>query len=316
MRSRAAPRAADDEEETPVAPVRAARRQVAAEDGDAAPPVRRAPPQAEAHDDPNADGSATAVRRRAAPAATDTAAALAAESAASTSATISSLLPQNTSVVDYDQLTYDQFLAQLRRSTKDECLAQAAARVKSSTETATADATRALESFPDLSGGYSYSMLLDRVYEELHLKNPHLSGGEAARAQLPQPSIEKHGAKKTAVANFQAICDAMHRTLEEVKDYIDKELSTQSALDANNCLLLKLQNVKGQQFENVVLKYVGEFVKCNSCRSIDTVLVKDADRRMLLLRCNNCKAERNVKSSSQGYKAETGKRSKARQAAL
>ena len=316
--SRRAPRAAEDEEEEEVKVVgrRAAPRPAGAGDADEAPAARRRAAPPAAHEDPTADASAsTVVRRRtnattadatATPSPASGAAASAPSQAAAAAASSAS------AAADYDSMTYAQFVSHLQQQTRDEALKAAAARKAGQKNGGVDDEARSVETYPDGAGGYSYNVLLDRVYHELHLKNPHLSGGEATRSQLPQPLIEKHGAKKTAVGNFQAICDAMHRTLDEVKDYIDKELSTQSALDGNNCLLLKLQNVKSNQFENVLLKYVSEFVKCEACKKIDTELIKDVDRRMQVLKCNNCKAERNVKSSSQGFKAETGKRSKAR----
>jgi translation initiation factor 2 subunit 2 len=329
---KALPRATDDDDDTPTpAPVARRARPAAADDeDDDAPAVavgRRGAAASGAAaatttQDPAAGDAPPVVRRRVAAASDATAATGGAPAAGAATATAAAApTAAAVAVVDYDALTYEQFLAQLRATTREQCIANAAAarRLAAGGDGAVegdAEVARPAEAFPDQSGGYSYTVLLDRVYEELHLKNPHLSGGDAARSQLPQPIIERHGAKKTAVANFQKICEALHRTLDEVKDYIDKELSTQSALDGNNCLLMKLQNVKSTQFENVVLKYVAEFVKCNSCRSLDTELAKDAERRMLLLRCSNCKAERNVKSSSQGFKAETGKRSKARAAAL
>lgn len=289
---------AADEVETPsaaAAPVagRRAARAPAAEEANVAAPT---------HADPNTAPAAAptrTTRRVAAAAATDD----------STGASAPSSNAPAHVQADYDSMTYDEFLANLRQRSKKDVMAALQARSGPSEGKKSENEE---EPFTDGSGGYSYSDLLKRVYDELRSKNPSLSGTSASRNQIPVPQIEKYGSKKTAVANFKAICDAIQRTMEEVKDYLDKELSTTGSIDSSNCLILKLQNVKSIQFEGMIIKYVDEFVKCHACKKINSTLQKED--RIMVLKCNVCHASRTVTAGGNAFHAVTGKRSKLRAA--
>lgn len=212
--------------------------------------------------------------------------------------------------VDYDAMTYDDFLVHLKKRSKRETVEVLKQRMIKASESKKKE--KDIETFTDGTGGYSYHALLDRVYEELRAKNPSLSSTESSRNQIPVPQIERYGSKKTAVANFKSICDAINRSMEEVKDYLDKELSTTGSIDSSNCLILKLQNVKSIQFEGIIIKYIDEFVKCHSCKKINSTLQKED--RITVLKCNLCQASRTVTAGGNAFHAVTGKRSKLRAA--
>jgi translation initiation factor 2 subunit 2 len=307
--SRRAAKAAEAEAvaETPAVPITTAtaeegtgrRRKAAsaAEAGEAAVP-------GVAHVDPTAEQAPTA-----APRSRRVATNVAAES--KSEATVAGSTSSDAHVViDYDAMTYDDFLAQLKQRSKRDVVETLKQRLIKETETKKSDSD--LEPFIDGTGGYSYHALLDRVYEELRAKNPSLSSTEATRNQIPVPQIERYGSKKTAVANFKNICDAINRSMEEVKDYLDKELSTTGSIDSSNCLILKLQNVKSIQFEGIIIKYIDEFVKCHSCKKINSTLQKED--RITVLKCNLCQASRTVTAGGNAFHAVTGKRSKLRAA--
>lgn len=212
----------------------------------------------------------------------------------------------------YDTMTYEDFLKELRTVSKATVVEQMQARREAEEQSNIREKDTDIEAFTDGTGGYSYLVLLDRVYDELKSKNPSLGAGES-RNQIPVPQIERYGSKKTAVANFKKICDAINRSMEEVKDFIEKELSTVGSIDSMNCLILKLQNVKTIQFESIIIKYVDEYVKCHACKKINTTLNKED--RITVLKCNLCQATRTVTSgSSSAFHAVVGKRSKLRAA--
>lgn len=166
-----------------------------------------------------------------------------------------------------------------------------------------------LEQFTDHSGGYTYSELLTRVLAQLRQNNPELGEGASQRIKLPVPKIEKNGKKKTALTNFRDMAKAMGRPMEDVKDFIEKHLTTQGSLDANDCLILKYQNMRQPQVEAMFNKYIEQFVRCNMCGKIETDLTKDASSRLWVLKCRRCKASRTVQAPTNAtYQAQTTKR--------
>lgn len=159
--------------------------------------------------------------------------------------------------------------------------------------------------------GYTYNEMLTRLFEALNRNNEGTALQE--RNQVPVPVLEKIGKKKTVISNFGRICEAFHRPLEDVKDFIEKELSIRGNLDMNNALILKFEIRKATDFDRVLIKYLDEYVKCNSCHRIDTTLTKDG--RRMELRCNWCTATRTVTAvGSSTFTAQIEKRSRVRAA--
>ncbi|CCW68500.1 unnamed protein product [Phytomonas sp. Hart1] len=159
--------------------------------------------------------------------------------------------------------------------------------------------------------GYTYHAMLTHLFEALNRNNEGSAMTE--RNPIPVPILEKIGKKKTAISNFGRICDAFHRSMEDVKDFIEKELSIRGNLDSNNALILKFEIRKATDFDRTLVKYLDEYVKCYSCHRIDTTLTKDG--RRLELRCNWCTATRTVQAASSAtYRAQIEKRSRQRAA--
>ncbi|KEG11575.1 translation initiation factor [Trypanosoma grayi] len=162
-------------------------------------------------------------------------------------------------------------------------------------------------------GGYKYSVMLQRLFVALNRNKE--SSAMSERNQLPVPQLEKIGKKKVIITNFGRICQAFHRPIEDVKDYIEKELSVGGNLDSNDALILKYEIQKATAFDKILIRYLDEYVKCNSCHKIDTTLTKEG--RRMELRCNWCTATRSVQAvGSATYSAQVGKRSKVRLQAL
>ncbi|KAH8620068.1 putative Domain found in IF2B IF5 [Trypanosoma vivax] len=161
--------------------------------------------------------------------------------------------------------------------------------------------------------GYSYSSMLSRIFELLNRTKD--SSALSERNQLPVPQVERIGKKKVVIVNFPRICEAFHRPIEDVKDYIEKELSVRGNLDSSDALILKYEVQKATAFDKIFIKYLDEYVKCNACHKIDTTLTKEG--RRIELRCNWCTATRSVQTlGSATYSAQVGKRSRARRQAM
>lgn len=211
---------------------------------------------------------------------------------------------------DYDAMTYEEFVASLKAKPKKDRLAERqAALVHASKEKSDEEN---IERPCNGQGGYTFSFMLRRAYDAISHFNPSLEQ-VGSKVKLPMPIIERSGTKKTAITNFKTICSRLNRTMEEVKDFIEKHLTTQSSIDSNNCLIIKIQNVKQTQAENAFQKYIEEHVKCNMCGGIDTVVSRDPSSRLLTLLCNTCTASRTVQTAGAAtYQAQTTKRARQR----
>lgn len=218
-------------------------------------------------------------------------------------------------LIDYDHMSFADFVTLLSTKTplqrSNERRQHLNARRKDEP-----DVKEVIEHFTDNAGGYSYKRLLERAFDQLKADNPDMDK-TGDRDQVPMPLIEKQGSKKTVLKNFAELCGAIHREMDDVKDYIEKNLTTHSSIDQNNCLIIKITNVKQQQVESLFSQYIAQYVRCNMCHRIDTVVKKDAASRLLTLHCNKCHAERSVQATNTAtYQASTVKRSKLRNRVL
>lgn len=155
---------------------------------------------------------------------------------------------------------------------------------------------------------YHYNELLHRMYSQLRAKNPELSGGRK-KYKMKVPQVLRDGSKKTVFANFQAICDSLNRNHEHLLNFVLVELGTSGSLDASNRLTIK-GRYPPKHIENLIRRYVTEFVICGMCKSLDTVLERDPNTRLYILKCSNCRATRTVTAVKQGFMAQIGKRPK------
>ncbi|KAG5485115.1 hypothetical protein CUR178_08086 [Leishmania enriettii] len=254
-------------------------------------------------------------------------------SALAAAAAPSSELAEEMEAIDYDTLTYAALLDIMKRASRpaiEEMMAQREQQVESTMQqqqnqrverfldVATTSSTAAAETNgssaeDEAAEGYRYNAMLTRLFEALNRNNEGSAMTE--RNQLPVPILERMGKKKTVIANFGRICDAFHRPMEDVKDFIEKELSIRGNLDSNNALILKFEIRKQTDFDRVLIKYLDEYVKCNSCHRIDTALTKDG--RRLELRCNVCTATRTVTAAGTAtFSAQIEKRSRQRAAMI
>ena len=67
--------------------------------------------------------------------------------------------------------------------------------------------------------------------------------------------------------------------------------------------------------ENLLRKYITEYVKCHMCNSLETELHRDAESRLFFLNCKSCGSQRSVAPIKAGFHATArGERKKAREA--
>eukprot|EP00803_Ostreobium_quekettii_P002841 evm.model.scf_1374.1 EVM.evm.TU.scf_1374.1 scf_1374:19073-27619(-) len=153
---------------------------------------------------------------------------------------------------------------------------------------------------------YSYDELLDRVYNVLKEKNPLLAKGRQKTSMKP-PQVVREGTRKTVVLNFADLCKIMNRNTEHVMTFLIAELGTTGSLDGQSRIVLK-GRFNSQSIETVLRRYINEYVLCDSCKSLDTLLDRDSATRLLHLRCQQCGASRTVSAIKSGYVARVGRR--------
>ncbi|XP_050521411.1 eukaryotic translation initiation factor 2 subunit 2 isoform X3 [Daktulosphaira vitifoliae] len=152
---------------------------------------------------------------------------------------------------------------------------------------------------------YTYDELLTRVFEIMREKNPDMVAGKKQKFVMRPPQVVRIGTKKTSFANFTEICKTLHRQPKHLLDFLLAELGTSGSVDGNSQLIIK-GRFQQKQIENVLRRYIKEYVTCHTCRSPDTILQKDT--RLFFLQCETCGSRCSVASIKSGFQAVTGKR--------
>ncbi|KAL7296075.1 eukaryotic translation initiation factor 2 subunit 2 isoform X1 [Trichogramma pretiosum] len=152
---------------------------------------------------------------------------------------------------------------------------------------------------------YTYDELLARVFNIMKEKNPDMVAGKKQKFVMRPPQVVRIGTKKTSFSNFTEICKTLHRQPKHLLDFLLAELGTSGSVDGNSQLIIK-GRFQQKQIENVLRRYIKEYVTCHTCRSPDTILQKDT--RLFFLQCETCGSRCSVASIKSGFQAVTGKR--------
>lgn len=156
---------------------------------------------------------------------------------------------------------------------------------------------------------YTYDELLNRVFNIMRERNPDMVAGEKRKFVMKPPQVVRVGTKKTSFVNFTDICKLLHRQPKHLLAFLLAELGTSGSIDGNNQLVIK-GRFQQKQIENVLRRYIKEYVTCHTCRSPDTILQKDT--RLYFLQCETCHSRCSVASIKTGFQAVTGKRAQLR----
>ncbi|TFK52888.1 hypothetical protein OE88DRAFT_1656545 [Heliocybe sulcata] len=154
---------------------------------------------------------------------------------------------------------------------------------------------------------YTYPELLQRFYASLHASNPALLTSTGKRYVIVPPSLAREGNKKTIFTNITDICRRMHRQPEHVIQFLFSEMGTTGSVDGQGRLVIK-GRFQQKQLENVLRRYIVEYVTCKTCKSFDTLLTKE--NRIFFMTCESCGSRRSVNAIKTGFQAQVGKRSK------
>ncbi len=151
-----------------------------------------------------------------------------------------------------------------------------------------------------------YESLLSRFFILLHDSHPDLASSGGKSYKIPPPQCLREGNKKTIFANIADICKRMKRTDEHVTQFLFAELGTSGSVDGSRRLVIK-GRFQQKQIENVLRRYIVEYVSCKTCRSMDTELNK-GENRLYFITCNSCGSRRSVTAIKTGFSAQVGKR--------
>lgn len=144
-----------------------------------------------------------------------------------------------------------------------------------------------------LSGSDEYKLLLGRFFGLLRADHPELAdGSKMANKRIPALVLYKES-KKTIFASFPKLCEYLKRPDEHVAQYLFAELGTTGNFDGTRRLIIK-GRFQQMQLETLIKRYMGEYVHCQTCKTLDTDL-KKGENRLFFLTCNKCESRRSVR---------------------
>lgn len=121
---------------------------------------------------------------------------------------------------------------------------------------------------------YKYEELLDRMYSLLVTNNPELAG-DRKRFLMKPPQVVREGSKRVVIINFGDICRTLNRSMDHVFSFMLAEMGTTGSIDASSRMVVK-GRYPPKAIEQLIRRYVGEYVSCSSCKSPNTALQKQA----------------------------------------
>jgi translation initiation factor 2 subunit 2 len=144
---------------------------------------------------------------------------------------------------------------------------------------------------------YTYDELLERIKAE----HPD----EKKRFVMKLPEVAHVGTKRTSFTNFGEICSILKRQEAHLLNYLLAELGTSGSVDKNSRLIIKGRFTQ-LQIENVLRRYIQEYILCTSCKSPDTNL--EREDRIFFLKCKSCQSRVSVAKIISGFQAQIAKR--------
>lgn len=135
---------------------------------------------------------------------------------------------------------------------------------------------------------YSYEMLLNQIYLNFQDNNINVV---KTKNSLKLPIVNRLGSKKTGWLNFKDCCSSIGREQTNIINYLTNELSTEANIDGNGILIIRgIYNQKN--IENLLRKFIINYVQCSICKSLETHTRKDSNTRITFLECSPCKSTR------------------------
>ncbi|CAG9314631.1 unnamed protein product [Blepharisma stoltei] len=149
-----------------------------------------------------------------------------------------------------------------------------------------------------------YDEMLTRIFERLRKTKGGGGSTDNQRCIVKQPEVVRIGSKKTGWVNFQDICDMLKRPSDHMSRFFFVELGTDGSITQDLQLIFKGRYLE-KQIEFLLKKYITEYVLCQNCKSMQTILTRDSSIRMFTMKCEKCECTRSVQQIKEGYHHQT-----------
>lgn len=160
---------------------------------------------------------------------------------------------------------------------------------------------------------FNAPQMLEKAYNEVMRNNPQLT--TKTTKKLKPPQVSRVGTTRTAWTNFGEICDSLRRDPNHVMTFYLSELGTTGSIDGRRQMVIK-GRLQAKYMESLLRKYIGEYVACRMCHSLDTELTREPTTRLYFMNCKTCGSNRSVQAIRTGFQAVArGERRRARMAA-
>jgi translation initiation factor 2 subunit 2 len=135
---------------------------------------------------------------------------------------------------------------------------------------------------------YNYFLLLNRLYLNIECKKEYKEN----TTRVKGPTIVKISSRKIAWTNFFQVCESLKREETYLYKYVLTELNTTGSIDGNKYFIIK-GNHNQKVIENILKKYIVNYIQCVNCLCLNTSIKKDLGR-IYIITCNMCKSTKNI----------------------
>lgn len=131
---------------------------------------------------------------------------------------------------------------------------------------------------------YPYEFLLKRITDKTNFKINN-------KIKINPPKIYKFGGKKIIYENYSETCEKIGRSKEHIMSFFLTELMCSCSIDQKNRLVIS-GIFDRTKIESLLIKYVNQYVKCNQCKSANTMMTKE--NKIEYLKCMDCCAKHSL----------------------
>jgi translation initiation factor 2 subunit 2 len=142
----------------------------------------------------------------------------------------------------------------------------------------------------------TYDEMLRRLFQNLE------PSSSSKKLRLQPPRLALIGTKRTGWSNFESSAENLKRDPMHLSSFVENELGT-TVSHAKEGLLVMKGRFKIIQIERILKKYVEKYVKCKTCQSSNTELVKNQLTRLTSMQCEDCKSEWTVENIQKAFHA-------------
>lgn len=129
-----------------------------------------------------------------------------------------------------------------------------------------------------------YITLVDEIYDTIS-ENSELFGNKKNHIDKPDVKYEN---RKTFWYNYGKNCSQINRNMDQLKRFIEKELAVESSINDKSNLIIR-GKYNFAMIANIYKKYIINYVRCSTCKSIETTIERNSSNRLDYLKCSNPK---------------------------